>query len=121
MNDHTPEQITERPTAAVDALPNYAVACATAASNQGLDPLIDGLTIADVPHDVEQTGGFCMVVTRTTERGTLAAVCDGDPEAADYLTIWYPGDAWNNGQEHTETAQRGYVHDAIARFEALTD
>ena len=40
----------------------YAEGCAHAATAQGLDPITEALRAAGIPHRVDQTGGFCMVV-----------------------------------------------------------
>jgi hypothetical protein len=48
---------------------NYDEACAAATADQGLQPIIDTLTAAGLPHQVEQTGGFCMVVVIPLDEG----------------------------------------------------
>jgi len=40
----------------------YEQACKQAATNQLLDPITDVLSAAGIPHEVEQTGGFVMLV-----------------------------------------------------------
>jgi hypothetical protein len=40
---------------------NYHEACKQATTDQGLDPVVDFLSRADLPVTVDQTGGFCMV------------------------------------------------------------
>lgn len=41
---------------------SYAEACAQAATDQGLDPMIARLTAEGITHEVAQTGGMCMVI-----------------------------------------------------------
>lgn len=41
---------------------SYADACAQAATDQGLDPMIARLTAEGITHEVAQTGGMCMVI-----------------------------------------------------------
>ncbi len=42
--------------------PDYDQACKQAATNQGLDPIGALLTEAGIPWNLEQTGGFVMVI-----------------------------------------------------------
>lgn len=81
---------------------HYDQACIAAATRQGLDPITAALTAAGITHTVEQTGGFCMVVTVQRPTGLWAITHDGD-----YLVGWFPGNAWNDAREesadHTTT------------------
>jgi hypothetical protein len=80
----------------------YDAACERAATNQGLDPVMEALRAADIKYNLEQTGGFCMVVTVDVwdtvwraegERvGTIAITADGG-----YLIGYYPGNMWREG------------------------
>ncbi|MBS2531954.1 hypothetical protein KGQ20_04140 [Catenulispora sp. NF23] len=47
----------------------YGAACRWAATDQGLDPISSALRAAGIDHDVDQTGGFCMVVHVSTPHG----------------------------------------------------
>lgn len=98
---------------------DYAAACQTAASRQGLDPLTDALKVAGIRYDVEQTGGFCMVVTVRNESGVVAAICDGEdtpePSRPVWLTCFYPGDTWTGGGEPEDERTTG-VYAAIRRL-----
>ncbi len=72
---------------------DYDAACKQATTNQGLDPVIAKLEAARIIHGLEQTGGFCMVVTVPIgERGTLAITDDGGLYAS-----FFPGDTWREG------------------------
>lgn len=42
---------------------DYIARCREAATAQGLDPAVEALVAAKVPHSVEQTGGFVMLIT----------------------------------------------------------
>lgn len=71
----------------------YAERCEAAATHQGLDPVRDALDTANISYDVEQTGGFTMVVVVICTRGAVAIVNDVDA----YLVGTYPGDSWHEG------------------------
>lgn len=76
---------------------DYDADCRTAATRQGLDPLTEALAAANVPHTVEQTGGFCMaVVVPAADGGTYAAISD-HPEPRPWAVGFYPGDTWTEG------------------------
>ena len=47
----------------------YEEACIEATTHQGLDPIVDTLRAAGIPHAVDQTGGFCMVVNVPLNEG----------------------------------------------------
>ena len=53
-------------------LMDYGAACAHHATAQGLDPITEALRAAGIPHAVDQTGGFCMLVNVPLTEG-------GDP------------------------------------------
>lgn len=72
---------------------DYEGACTRATTRQGLDPMVEALTAAGVTHAVEQTGGFCMVVTVTHPTGTWGVVDDGG-----WYAVWYPDDTWHTGE-----------------------
>lgn len=84
---------------------DYDVACARYASDQGLDPIGTILTLSGIPWNLEQTGGFCMVIN----------VEHDHPDLYLWLTAWEPdgvligvyngatsesigdGDGWHDG------------------------
>lgn len=80
---------------------NYQDACIDAATRQGLDPLTDELQRTQVPHRVEQTGGFTMVVVVPVRDGVIAVVNDGTFPSQPDVWFWgcYPGDTWTDGTE----------------------
>ena len=51
--------------------------CRYAATRQGLDPLADALRAAGVEFNIEQTGGFTMVLTARTALGVFTMTDDG--------------------------------------------
>jgi hypothetical protein len=75
----------------------YDEACREATTRQGLDPVIAALAAARIPHAVEQTGGFTMVVTipsrQPSNPGTWAIICD-----VVYLLGFYAGTTWEDGE-----------------------
>ena len=91
-------------------LTGYAAACERAATNQGLDPLTALLNRHGIPHVVEQTGGFTMVV-----RVTIGDAGDGDrssdgpgghicinADGAPWLACFYPQDEWYQAGDSTD-------------------
>lgn len=96
---------------------SYEEACQRATTDQGLDPVTEALSAAGIPHVVEQTGGFTMVVTVKARNGTFGITDDGG-----YLLGFYPGDSWENsydgGREdadYTSNMPLGDLVDRIAR------
>jgi hypothetical protein len=86
---------------------SYEEACRLAASAQGLDPLTAALSAAGVEHEVEQTGGFCMVVTVPAHGFVLAMIHDSeepDSEAGEWLLGVYTAKGWRDGSEALVTA-----------------
>lgn len=65
----------------LDQLPNrepeYERTCRIAATEQGLDPIIETLRAAGIPAVVEQTGGFCMVASIYGEGRYVGVVREG--------------------------------------------
>jgi len=88
----------------------YADACKRAATLQGLDTVVEALTAAGLPAEVEQTGGFTMVATVYCAEGALVVTDDGVDEPA-YLLGVYPGEAWTDGEDHD---------DEVGMFSGLT-
>lgn len=83
---------------------NYDEACKAAATNQGLDPALSALRAAGIRHELEQTGGFTMVVTVPVQDGTIGITADEDDE---FLAVFYPGTAWQDGPEGDEDSWYG--------------
>jgi hypothetical protein len=74
----------------------YAAACTAAVTQQGLDPVIERLYLETIHYEVEQTGGFCMVVIVPTPDGVYGITADTlDPK---YLLCWYENDDWQEGR-----------------------
>jgi hypothetical protein len=71
----------------------YEDRCKWAATNQGLDPIVERLTAEGIDHEVEQTGGFTMVVTVAVPSGTVAVTADTEG----YAMGFYPGRTWHDG------------------------
>ena len=76
---------------------DYDAACAAAATRQGLDPVTTMLDTNRIGHAVEQTGGFCMVVTIPARNGGTLAVTQDGPDDAPYLMGFFPGETWRDG------------------------
>lgn len=72
---------------------DYDERCKAATTDQGLDPVIEALTAAGIPHGLEQTGGFTMAVTVETPTGTFAITNDDG-----YLLGHYPGGLWETSE-----------------------
>lgn len=73
----------------------YEATCKDVADRDGLTELQSRLTAVGVTSEIEQTGGFCMVlVVRHGEDGALTAVSrDGD-----FLVCFYDSElAWEDG------------------------
>lgn len=67
---------------------DYDAACRKATTDQGLDPVIEALRAAGIPHELEQSGGYTMVVTVKVSEGMYAITNDGG-----FLLGHYPGDS----------------------------
>lgn len=86
----------------------YEQSVAAATTNQLLDPLIAALRDANVEHGLEQTGGMTMAVTVRHPRGVWGINFDRHQEMNGkpipvYRASWFPGVAWDEGGEHTDT------------------
>lgn len=79
----------------MNATLSYSERCKLATTAQGLDPVVDALTAAGLPVEVEQTGGFNMVAT-VRAPGVVVGIID---DATGYLACVYWGDAWDEGGE----------------------
>lgn len=85
---------------------SYADACANATSAQGLDPVIDALTLAGVPVEVWQTGGFCMVAAVRDIEGDGIIAITGEVGAH-----WYPTDELQEDSVEIACAPSGCVYE----------
>jgi hypothetical protein len=66
----------------MDGHRTYQEMCRDAATAQGLDPITDRLVAEGVPHSVEQTGGFVMVVRiPVAEPAWIGVTAEGTPDA----------------------------------------
>lgn len=76
---------------------SYEDACKAATTQQGLDPMTRHLREAGIPAVVEQTGGFCMVLTVYLNEGhtewigiTREEFCEGDEqEPGEHAVMFY--------------------------------
>lgn len=86
--DHEPEDCTY-PNGCTGCLP-YATACRAAATEQGLDPITEALDAAGLDYDIEQTGGWVMVVEIDGADGGYMAITpdqiDGSGFAVAYVS-----------------------------------
>lgn len=84
---------------------DYAEACKRATTNQGLDPMVERLREEGLGFEVEQTGGFTMVIVvsvNNTDQGTYGITCDGEDPERPWLLAWYEGRAWEFSEEETD-------------------
>jgi hypothetical protein len=72
---------------------DYDEQCKAATTDQGLDPVIEALTAAGIPHALEQTGGFTMAVTVEAPSGTFAVTKDDG-----YMLGHYPDGLWETAE-----------------------
>lgn len=70
---------------------DYDKKCKAAATNQGLDPVLEALA-GTKGLGLAQTGGFCMAVTVSHDEGVWAIVNEGG-----FFATWFPGTTWNDG------------------------
>lgn len=85
----------------VEDLDEYGTACAKATARQELLPLVAELLTAGIPHRVEQTGGFTMVVVVPVDDGVYALTNDGARSltgTTQYCVGYYPGSTWHDGE-----------------------
>ena len=80
---------------------NYERANAEAATRQGLDPVRRALRAKGIPVQIENTGGFTMVAVVPSHDGKIG-ISEGERDRR-YLTVFYEGRAWDNGELGTET------------------
>lgn len=100
----------------------YDAAVAAATTSQGLDPLAYLLTVAGVDHVIEQTGGFCMVLTVTTDDGTYAVIQDGEGPS-DWMVGFHAGDSWHDADADPDDADYAFgltLDETVARLKAAT-
>lgn len=77
---------------------DYIAACRQAATDQGLDPMAARLTADGVPHEVAQTGGFCMVIeVPTSGEGFISLTRENDPDEPPlWLVVHTPDGEYND-------------------------
>lgn len=83
---------------------DYATSCARAAENQGLTEPRDLLTAAGIPTTIEQTGGFCMVLSIDPRPDRVVwLTVDGDVDHP-FLVCRYDDtdDGWPDGDPSVE-------------------
>lgn len=90
--------MSEMPTRVIPPGFSYADACATAAEQQGLNPLMAALRERAIPFEPEQTGGYTMAVSVVCRDGTFAGTFWGsDDDSGPWVLSWYEGDGWRTG------------------------
>jgi len=70
------------------------------ARSQGLLPIMAALAEADLPFEVENTGGNVLAIVISAEPGHIAITAGGEPESA-FVAV-YPFDSWHTGEEPIE-------------------
>jgi hypothetical protein len=89
-----------------DFADRYEANCTDATTRQGLDPMVARLTREGIEHQVEQTGGFTMVLTVTTRGGIVGVTFDPnayDPQPNSWIVGYYPGETWLTGEIDYDT------------------
>lgn len=94
---------------------NYDEACTEATTDQGLDQVIKALEDAGISPGLEQTGGFCMVVTVAHDNGTWAITNENHKVRDEPLVGWYPADSWTECVE----AEFDFTAHSLAAMVAL--
>lgn len=95
---------------------NYETACAEAATDQGLDGIVQHLKGAGIEVEVEQTGGFCMVATVYVRRPGLAYIGitnEGSEDDPEYLVVPYADEEDAEGGIHRIIRSRDSVRLAV--------
>jgi hypothetical protein len=88
---------------------SYTDACQAAATHQGLDAATQRLTAERITHEVEQTGGFCMVLVIPVGDGHVCVTyepldADHNPDGAPpWFTCHYPHGDWRTDMRDTYT------------------
>lgn len=104
--------------AEVSAVADYDKSCAVAVLRQGLAPAVEALKSARITYEVEQTGGFTMVVTVKAPTGIYAITASDDAPGeseARYLLGFYPGTTWEDGEHEDAFSRDGLpVDQAVA-------
>lgn len=81
----------------------YEEECRAATAEQGLDPIIAALGAANLKCHVEQTGGYCMVVT-VLRGSAIFGITPSEVGSADrpWLLVYYPTtEDWESGDGGT--------------------
>ena len=89
---------------------DYEARCIAAATSQGLDPITEALTEAEIVHGVAQTGGFCMVILVQRTEGIWGVINDEGTN----LAVWYPGTTWQDGEEEGPSFFPKTIPDLVA-------
>ena len=98
----------------------YAAACIAAATQQGLDPVTERLHLETIHYEVEQTGGFCMVVV-VPDRGDEVGVWGiTEDEPGTYLLCYYPENTWNEGGEAVAVYEGQTLDQVVAHLTSET-
>lgn len=75
--------------------------CEAASRDEKFHILSPALSAAAIGHQIEQTGGFCMVLTVAHPEGTYTVTLSDD-HADQFLIVWHPGDSWQTGDYSDE-------------------
>lgn len=97
---------------------SYAERCRRASTNQGLDPVVERLHLETIHYEVEQTGGFTMVVVVPTPGGVYGITADTlDPK---YLLCWYENDDWQEGRGESAVWEEQTLDQLVAHITSET-
>ena len=91
---------------------DYELACRVAARNQGLNPIQAALKKEKINFELEQTGGFTMVVTVTLNDDLYAITRD----AGEYIFCRYAAKDWNEGSAEEWTNIPATTTKAVIEF-----
>ncbi len=87
----------------------YNARCEAASRDEKFHILSPALAHAGIEHQIEQTGGFCMVLSVAHPTGTYTVtLSDDEPDA--FLCVWHPGDTWQTGEYADDLALDWTVH-----------
>jgi hypothetical protein len=68
---------------------DYQARCRLAATAQGLDPIVDRLTVEGIPHSVQQTGGWVMVIEIPVADHTFIGVTADAVQPGHWVVVRY--------------------------------
>jgi hypothetical protein len=95
---------------------DYDTACEKATTAQGLDPACEALRAAGIGYDVQQTGGFCMVLTVARKAQLMLAITQSDSIDCGYMVTLYTVDEWENGAEQNQILAWSATVDGVVAY-----